>query len=357
MTRKMKRAALALAAALLCGALSGCGAEEPAVTETFAMDTVMRFTAYGKNGQAAADAADREVRRLEALLDRTDGDSEVSRVNSGAGAPVTVSGETGRLIQSARTFSEDTGGAFDITIAPVMDAWGFTTDEKHVPDRGTLDSLLPLVDSGTIAVEDRGDTALVTIGEGQSIDLGGIAKGYASERIEAIFREQGVASALAYLGGNVYAHGEKPDGAPWRVAVQDPQDTDSCTGVLSLRDAYAITSGGYQRYFEQDGQTYHHIIDPATGYPADSGLLSVTIVAPAVGPDGGDGLTGGTMADAFSTALFVMGEERAIDFWRRSGYEFDMVLVTADGRLLVTDGLEKKFERNEDAGYIYEIIR
>ena len=156
---------------------------------------------------------------------------------------------------------------------------------------------------------------------------------------------------------NVYAHGEKPDGAPWRVAVQDPQETDSCTGVLSLRDAYAITSGGYQRYFEQDGQTYHHIIDPATGYPADSGLLSVTIVAPAVGPDGGDGLTGGTMADAFSTALFVMGEERAIDFWRRSGYEFDMVLVTADGRLLVTDGLEKKFERNEDAGYIYEIIR
>ena len=156
------------------------------------------------------------------------------------------------------------------------------------------------------------------------------------------------------------AWGDRPDETPWRVGIQDPKvpdDRNTLACLLHLTDAFAVTSGGYQRYFEEDGKTYQHIIDPATGYPADSGLLSVTIVAPAVGPDGGNGLTGGTMADAFSTALFVMGEERAIDFWRRSGYEFDMVLVTADGRLLVTDGLEKKFERNEDAGYIYEIIR
>ena len=164
-------------------------------------------------------------------------------------------------------------------------------------------------------------------------------------------------SALAYLGGNVYAHGEKPGGDPWRVAVQDPQNTESYVGVLELRDAYAITSGGYQRYFVQDGETYHHIIDPATGYPADSGLLSVTIVAPAAGENGGDGLSGGTMADALSTALFVMGEEKAVDFWHQSGYAFDMVLVTADGRLLVTDTIAGEFKQNEDAGYTYEIIR
>lgn len=359
MTHKIKRAAaLALGTAVLAGALSGC-ASRPAEKEIFAMDTVMRLTAYGKNGQSAVDAAVREIQRLEKAMDRTDPGSEISRINQGAGKPVSVSGETGWLLRRAQEFSAATGGALDVTIAPVMDAWGFTTDEKHVPSQETLDSLLPLVDSGRMTIEDRDGGAVVTLGAGQAVDLGGIAKGYASERVEAVFWEHGVESALAYLGGNVYAHGGKPDGSAWRVAVQDPGDTESYVGVLSLRDAYAITSGGYQRYFEQDGKIYHHILDPSTGCPADSGLLSVTVVAPADGPIPSTeyGENGGAMADAFSTALFVMGEDRALEFWRQGGWNFDLVLVTNDGRVLVTSGIAGEFEQNKESGYSYETIR
>ena len=125
--------------------------------------------------------------------------------------------------------------------------------------------------------------------------------------------------------------------------------------ILPLQDAYAITSGGYERYFEENGKTYHHIIDPATGYPADSGLLSVTVVAKANGPDF-TGPGNGTMCDAFSTALFVMGEEKALDFWRTGGYDFDLVLVTSDGRVVITAGLADQFEEVKDSGYAYETV-
>jgi thiamine biosynthesis lipoprotein len=144
------------------------------------------------------------------------------------------------------------------------------------------------------------------------------------------------------------------------VGIRDPLGDGSFL-TLRLTDAYAITSGGYQRYFEQDGKTYHHILDPATGCPADSGLLSVTVVADANGPqdpsDGSCAPGNGTMCDAFSTALFVMGEDRAIDFWRGGGYDFDMVLVTQDHRVVITAGLADRFTGNQELEYTYEVIR
>ena len=136
------------------------------------------------------------------------------------------------------------------------------------------------------------------------------------------------------------------------VGIKDPRDPDNANAfaaVLNLTDAYAVTSGSYQRYFEQDGETYHHIIDPATGYPADSGLTSVTVVA-----DSADG--NGTMCDALSTALFVMGEEKALDFWRSGQYDFQLVLVTEDGRVVVTEGLTDVLTEIDDNGYAYEIV-
>ena len=165
---------------------------------------------------------------------------------------------------------------------------------------------------------------------------------------------------MVYLGGNVLVLGSKADGSPWRVAVQDPEDASSYAGVLSLTDAFAVTSGGYQRYFEEGAVRYQHILDPGTGYPAESGLTSVTVVAGANGASYHSETpppANGAMCDAFSTALFVMGEERAIDFWRSCGYDFELVLVTEDGRVLVTEGLQDRFEQTEGSAYRYEVIQ
>ena len=355
----MKRVFSCLAVLALTVSLSGCGAgggAQDATAEIFAMDTVMQLTAYGEGGQEAVSAAASAIQKLDRALDRTDSNSEVSAVNAGAGTAVAVSSQVLSLMRGALEYGAATGGAFDITVAPVMDAWGFTSEEKQVPSQETLQQLLPLVDSGLISA----DGGTVALAEGQAMDLGGIAKGYASDCAEEALRQAGVADGVIWLGGNVYVQGSSPDGDPWQIGIQDPQG-DGSFALLRLTDAYAITSGGYQRYFEQDGKTYHHIIDPATGYPAEGGLLSVTVVADANGPGRspeGYCLPGhGAMCDAFSTALFVMGEERAIDFWRNGGYDFDMVLVTGDGRVLVTGGLSENFEGNEALDYTYEVIR
>ena len=148
------------------------------------------------------------------------------------------------------------------------------------------------------------------------------------------------------LGGNVYVHGVTAEGQPWNVAIQDPRNTEAYACTLRLSDAFVVTSGGYQRFFTgPDGTVYQHIIDPATGYPVQSDLLSVSIVTRR--DNGGTG----TMADAYSTALYVMGETAAVDFWRQHSAAFDMVLVTADGRLLYTPGLADCFNKTEGSGY------
>lgn len=337
---------LALTAAMSL-ILFGCGSGEPVTAELYAMDTMMALTAYGSGADQAVAEAKTLLTELEKQLSRTREDSEVSRLNRAGGAAVEVGEHTAYLLQRAAEYSAAVNGAFDITIAPVVSAWGFTTDAWQVPSQSELDSLLAHVDYTGVTV----NGSLASLEAEQAIDLGGIAKGYASAKIAALFVENGVEHGKVELGGNVYVRGAKPDGSLWRIGVQDPNDPAGYTGILSLADAFAVTSGGYQRYFQQDGRTYHHIIDPATGYPADSGLISVTVVADAAAaPDSG------TMCDAFSTALFVMGEEAAIDFWRSGGYDFELVMVTNDDRVLVTAGLEDAFEPMEGTDYTYEII-
>ena len=235
-----------------------------------------------------------------------------------------------------------------------MDAWGFTGDQFRVPEQSELNELLKHVNSDEIQIQEE-PAHSVTLGEGQAIDLGGIAKGYTSDWVEQTFRANGIESGKISLGGNVFVLGGKPDGSDWRVGIKDPRNESGLAAILSLRDAYAITSGGYERYFEENGKTYHHIIDPSTGYPADSGLLSVTVVAADNGPDWA-GAGNGAMCDAFSTALFVMGEEQALDFWRNGGYDFDLVLVTEDGRVVITAGLADRLEEVKDSGYTYETV-
>ena len=325
---------------LLLFLLAGCGAQESSVS-FYAMDTTMKLTLYGAGGAETILAdSESELQRLESAFSRTIDTSLVSRLNRGE---TVTDSELASLLRECIRCTAGTGGAFDVTIAPVVSAWGFTTDTYQVPDADTLAGLLTHVGSDGILLD--GDT--ISLAADVGIDLGGVAKGYASDRIAALWKDAGVVSGLAALGGNIYCCGTKPDGSQWSIAVRDPNDESAYVGTLSLSDAFAVTSGGYERYFVQDGVTYHHIIDPSTGYPAESGLLSVTIVSPEKGTD----------CDIYSTACYVMGADAAVDFWRKTG-GFEMILVTDDGRVLITEGLEKSFDASSAVHeYDYEILR
>ena len=326
--------------------LSGCGVQQ-AQEQFFTMDTVMSVTVYGKGAEETASAARQVVETLNGVLSRTDGNSLISQLNAhaGDGTAVELDGDTLELLTFAQRMARLLPGDFDITIAPVMDAWGFTGEERHVPEEETLAQALDLVDSEKLLLDEAAGTARLEEA-GMAVDLGSIAKGYAAARAEEVLREAGITSALLDLGRNITLIGSKPDGTSWRVGIADPQDDSQSLCVLSLEDQTASTSGGYERWFEEDGVRYHHIIDPKTGYPASSGLLSVTVISP-------DHL----LADALSTALFVAGPETAMELWR-SRTDFELVLCTDQGQLLVTEGLEAGFEfRGEEQGYGYQIVR
>ena len=295
----------------------------------FAMDTVMTLKAYGKNAKAAITQAKKEISFLDSALNRKKADGEIYKINeSGSGE---VSDTTAEIIDKAVEISKSTDGAFDITIAPVMDLWGFYTKEFYVPDKDETTAALKKVDYKNII----GDNKRVILKNNAQIDLGGIAKGYLSDKIAEIFENYGVSSGILSLGGNVMAIGKKPDGNCWNVAVENP-DGSSFIGYLEVTDACVVTSGGYQRFFEKDGKVYHHIIDTRTGTPANSGLKSVSVICES-----------GALADGLSTALFVMGLEKGIDYWREND-GFDIVFVTDDGKIYITSGIESAFSSEND---------
>lgn len=345
---QVKRFFTAMLSMVLLSCLTvGCRQNNESTADFYAMDTAMTLTVYGKNADRAVSETQAEVNRLEILLSRTREDSDISKLNCAGGKPVEVDDETAAILEAAQKYSQATEGAFDPTIAPIVSAWGFTTDHYQIPPQAELDQLLTHVGIDRIHLD---TDSRITLDAETQIDLGGIAKGYASDQAALILSKSDLSSAMVSLGGNVYVKGSKPDGSPWRVAVQDPAKPSGFAGVLSLRDEFAVTSGGYQRYFEQDGKQYHHIIDPKTGYPAEGGLTSVTVVKSAESPDAG------TMCDAFSTALYVMGEKEAVNFWRSGKFDFDLVLITNDSRILVTEGIADQFKQETSSEYVYETI-
>lgn len=312
--------------------------EIEASKDLFAMDTYMTLTAYGEHAQEAVDKAAERVEALDALLSTGNENSEIYQLNQNGEA--TLSEEGGYLVERALELYKKTEGAFDIAIYPVMQAWGFPTQDYHVPDDDTLKEKLALADASKVNY-DKDTRKIFFDQDGMEIDLGGIAKGYTSSQIMQIYQDCGVTSGLVNLGGNVQALGCKTDGSKWRVAIQSPDDTEEYLGILEIEDQAVITSGGYERYFEEDGVTYHHIIDPAIGYPADSGLISVTIVS-----------DDGTLADGLSTSLFIMGEEKAAQFWRENSDEFEAIMETSDGELYVTEGIADSLTTDMDVTVI-----
>ena len=302
---------------------------KPVERELFAMDTYMNLRVWGEEAPAALEAAEREIHRLDELLSVTGENSEIRRAN--AGETVTLSEETAALLEQALRLSEETGGAFDITIYPLMEAWGFPSGDYRVLSVRERKKLLAKVGQKHIHYDRKKKT--LSLDKGTRIDLGGIAKGCLADRLKELMRELKVPAAMLSLGSStIQLAGEKPDGTPWKVAIRDPEDENAFAGILSGPACVIDTSGGYERFFKRDGKTYWHILDPATGAPAESGLLSVTVV-------GGDGAEG----DGLATALFVMGEKRALEYWRARSEDFDLVLVREDGTIAVTEGIGDRF--------------
>lgn len=301
---------------------------EPVSQEIFAMDTYMTVTAYGDNAQKGVTDAIAEIQRLDNLLSIGKEDSEISKLNK-SGCAV-LSDDTAVMVTKALDLYKSTGGAFDITVLPLMELWGFTTQDYYVPTEDEIQSTLQRVGADKLTWDES--TKTLTLGDKQEIDLGGIAKGFTSSRIMEIFKKDGVTCGMVSLGGNVHLLGTKQDGSAWRVGIQDPDNTDDMLGVLEASDCAIITSGAYERNFEKDGVTYHHIIDPATGKPSNSGLTSVTIVS-----------KDGTLADGLSTSLFVMGKDKAIAYWKQHADEFDTILVDKDRNVYITEGIAGNF--------------
>ena len=330
----IKKIAILSAAVFTALALYACAPGEH-TSDFFAMDTYMSVKTYGVD---AAETVKGEAERLESLFSVTDDVSEIGILN--ANGRVEASDETIELIERALYISGMTDGALDITVYPAVRAWGFTTGEYAVPSPEKIEELRSLIDCTKVTVD--GNT--VSVPDGYMVDLGAVAKGYLGDRVRDILKNAGITSAIADLGGSIVTVGGKPDGSPWRVAIRDPNG-DGSVGVIEVKDKCVVTSGGYERYFtDENGVKRWHIIDPATAEPADAGLLSATVV----GEDG-------VLCDGLSTALFVMGAEKAEAMWRKEG-GFEMILVTKTGDVLVTDGIIDSFSLSEGSPYELKVI-
>ncbi|MBQ9148060.1 MAG: FAD:protein FMN transferase [Oscillospiraceae bacterium] len=298
--------------ALFCLLLCGCRHESQATV--YHMNTVMTLQLWGPDSEAGMEAVDGLLSELEGTWSATRGSSVLTSLNSGEDAALTEA--QAALLERVDILSERTGGAFDPHLLTLSQAWGFGTENQAVPSPDAIAAAL----------------------EDSQWDLGGALKGYAGQEAANLLDTMDIDRALLNLGGNIQTYGSKADGSPWQIGIQNPDGGDYL-GILSVTGTCSIvTSGDYQRYFKEDGIRYHHILDPETGYPADSGLRSVTIICR-------DGLT----ADALSTALFVMGLEDGIEHWRESD-DFEAVFITTDGTIYATEGAAL-------SGCEYEVIQ
>ena len=326
--------ALALLCALLAGCAPGKQETQPLSATVLAMDTVMTLTLYpveGDDGQAAMDGLRQTLEQLDAALTAGEG-GEAAALNA-AGGEWTAVPQSGALLAQTLELARLTGGTLDPTAYAAVKAWGFVDGNYTVPAREELERLKAAIDYTQVEVS--GDGSQAHLAPGQQLDFGATAKGWAGDLLRQQLEQEGITSALLDLGqSSIAAVGTKPDGSPWRIAVQDPAgDNGDYVGILELSGRSMGTSGSYQRYFEQDGVRYCHIIDPATASPARSGLAGVTVVADSC-----------LLCDGLSTALFVMGLEDGIQFWREnSSLGFDVIFITDAGEIFVTSGLKDSF--------------
>lgn len=299
---------------------------------TYSMGSYVQQTVYGSGREEAAQAASTAVAELEGLISwRVEG-SDIARLNQAAGTDfLRIDPQTWDILHTAQEVCQASGGAFDITIAPISWLWDFDED-LHLPQQSTIESLLPAVDYTQLSLKEDGTAALRS--HSAALDLGSVGKGAACDAAVAAYKEAGVDRAVVAVGGSVGVWGEKPFGQHWNIAVRDP-DSEGSLGTLSVPSGFLSTSGSYEKQFEEDGVTYHHILDPETGYPAESRLVGVTIWSGS-----------GVLSDALSTACFVLGMEESLPLLEQFGC--GAVFLTEDHQIYVTENLADAFHLDSD---------
>jgi len=278
---------------------ASCSRVEPSRAE-FALGTVCTITLFDQGKDNIYNDIFNRLREIDNRMSVNISASDVSRVNAAAGIePVQVHEDTFKVIQIAVYFARLSDGAFDPSVGPLVSLWGISGDNPRVPSQAEIDKVLPLINWRDIELDAQTRSVFLTR-RGMALDLGAIAKGYAADEVAAVIKRAGIKRAIIDLGGNIFTCGEKSDKSPWKVGIQNPNEKrGEYIGIVQVTEKSVVTSGVYERFFEKDGSRYHHIFSPSSGYPAENGLLSVTIIAP-----------NSMDADALSTSAFVLGYEK-----------------------------------------------
>lgn len=322
---------LVLSLLLLILSLSSCDNNNKVVSDTFvSMDTVIeiKLPASSTDPDNLFHSCRKIFETYSDLFDCHIEDSEISAINS-SNEKRTISKAMKTLLSKAKCVFEASDGAFDITIKPVLDLWERAEKENRLPTQEELEGALLLVDSSTLTITEGENT--LTKGEGQRLDVGGIAKGAAAETVVSFLREAGVEWGIISVGGNIAVFGERDGNREFNIGIRNPRQDKELIGTIGVCDAFVSVSGDYERYYTIDGKRYHHIIDPKNGYPSDSGLCSVVVIS-----------KDGTLADALSTALFVLGADEAIELYNKGIFDFEAILIS-ENEVVLTEGLEGKF--------------
>ncbi|PAB57235.1 FAD:protein FMN transferase [Anaeromicrobium sediminis] len=320
---------------------SGCSKKvEPIKRQTYALGTIIDFTLFEEDEDKANKAIDRAISRINEIeknMSTNIGESEISSVNKYAGQRrVKVSDDTIYVIKRALEFGKISDGKFDVTILPLIKAWNIGTDKERIPPKEEIEYLIKNIDYKNVEVNDETNEVYLKSKE-MGIDLGGIAKGYIGDEVRKIFKEDGIDSAVVSLGGNVTLVGKKIDSSDWKVGVQNPESPrGSHIGVIQAGETNIVTSGNYERYFEKDGKRYHHILDPESGYPAENGVISTTIIT-----------IDGVSADALSTSIYLLGLEEGMKLIE-SLSNVECIIVTEDRNVYSSSGIKGKFNLTDD---------
>ncbi len=304
------------------------------------MNTFMTLKTYGKNAPKANQKVKLRILELENYFSTTKPQSEIYRINQSSGDFEFLHEETAHLALYAFEMAKRTDGALNPAIYPIVRAWGFTTGEYKIPSESEILSILPYTDFSKIQIEKiknhenaekSAEKIILHKQNGMMIDFGAVAKGFAGDESVKILESCGVESAILDLGGNIVALGTKPDGTEWNVGIKNPWNGENLVAGIKIKNQCVVTSGGYERFFVgEDGKKYIHIFDGKTGFPVENELESVSVISES-----------GIYADSLSTALFVMGTENAINFWK-TNRNFDMILLTKDKRIFFTKTISEK---------------